>query len=160
MDACTGSDYADTQTRLSRLTLGIVHDPLTGLRSHGGLVEEIARDPLLAERVDTHISIVVSVQPPAAANDKILALVGMRISRSIRAIDTAAHLGNGEFVVIVADDADMPMATAVRLRRSLNLPYVIDGRDMSVRYRMGFARLQKDNLLTRSTVFVEAAALR
>lgn len=160
MDACTGPDYADTQTRLSRLTFGIVHDPLTGLRSRGGLLDEIRRDPCLAERVDTHTSIVVSVELPVMASDKILALVGMRISRSIRMLDTAAHLGSGQFVVIVAGDADVPMPTALRLRRSLNLPYVIDGCDVPVRLRMSFSRLQRASLLAGSTAFVEAAPVR
>jgi diguanylate cyclase len=159
MDAGTGSDYADTHRRLSRLTLGVVHDPLTGLRNRLGLLDEIARDPSLAERIETHTSIVVSVEQ-AIPNDKMLVLVGMRISRSIRAIDTAAHLGNGQFVVIVAGDADVPMPTALRLRRSLNLPYVINGCDVPVRFRMSFTRLRKANFLNRSAAFVEAAPVR
>jgi len=153
------TELEDTQTRLSRITLGIVHDPLTGLRSHMGLLDEIARDPLLAGRVDTHTSIIVSVRLPAGDTDKILALVGMRISRSIRAGDTAAHLGSGEFVVIVADDADVPIRTAVRLKLALSFPYVIDGDDVSVHYKIGFARLQRDNLLCRSKVPVETSKL-
>jgi GGDEF domain-containing protein len=155
----TQADYFDTQTRLSRLTLGIVHDPLTGLRSHGGLLQEISRDPSLADRVDTRVSILVSVQLPATSSDKILALVGMRISRSIRTVDTAAHLGNGDFVIIVADHGKVPTSAAARLRRSLDLPYVIDGRDVSVRYRLGFARLQKDNLVAPLEDMIEAAPL-
>jgi hypothetical protein len=143
----TGTEAEDTQTRLSRITLGIVHDPLTGLRSHTGLLDEIARDSLLARRVDAQMSIVVSVQLPACDTDKMLALVGMRISRSIRAGDTAAHLGRGEFVVIVADDTDVPIRTAVRLKLALSLPFVIDGDDVLVRYKIRFARLQRDNLV-------------
>jgi GGDEF domain-containing protein len=158
MDAGTETDYFDTQTRLSRLTLGVVHDPLTGLRSRGGLLEEVSRDSSLADRIDTHISIVVTVQLPPTSSDRILALMGMRIARAIRVIDTAAHLGNGKFVVIVAD-ADVPMPTAGRLRRSLNLPYVIDGRDVSVRCQITFARLQKDSLLPFPRASVEAAPL-
>lgn len=156
MDALEPGHF-ETQARLTRITSGIIHDPLTGLRSHAGLLGEMARDPLLATRVDTNTAIVVSIQHPASCGDKILALVGMRISRSIRARDTAAHLGNGEFVVIVADDADVPVRTALRLKLALSAPYVIDGADVAVQYKLGFARLNRDDLLARSDTFLETA---
>jgi len=135
------------------------YDPLTGLRSHPGLLAEIARDSSLADRVATRTSIVVSVKLPESAGQKILALVGTRISRSIRAGDTAAHLGNGEFVVIVADDALVPLRFALRLKSALSLPCVIDGDEVTILYKIGFARLQRKNLLARSDALVDRMRL-
>jgi GGDEF domain-containing protein len=138
---------------------GPLHDPLTGLRSRAGLSNEIARDPSLASAVDSHTAIVLSVQLPAAAGQRVLALVGMRLARSIRACDTAAHLGNGEFVIIVAEDPGVPVRTALRLKEALSAPYVIDGDDVVVRYKLGFARLKHDDLLARPESFRETAKL-
>ena len=160
MEASAEAKYFDTQTRLSRITLGIVHDPLTGLRSHAGLLNEIARDDALARRIDSVNSIVVHVHLAGGPKDKVLALVGMRIARSVRVRDTAAHLGGGSFVVIVADETDVPVGTAARLKVALSFPFVIDGQDVVVNHKIGFARLHHDNLLAPSIVSVESARLR
>lgn len=150
-------DRFNKHTHLSRIALGIAYDPLTGLRSHSGLLEEMDRDACLASVLDTHTSIVVSVRLPAMGADKVLALVGMRIHRSVRTRDTTAHLGNGEFVVIVADDAGMPIRTATRLKLALSLPYVIDGHEVVVQHRIGFVRLLREHLLVRPEAFLETA---
>jgi hypothetical protein len=61
--------------------------------------------------------------------------------------------------VIVADDLQIPVRTALRIQAALDLPCVINDDDVSIRYKLGFERLKRDNLLARSDAFLEAAAL-
>jgi hypothetical protein len=68
-------------------------------------------------------------------------------------------LGNGEFVVIVADDTLLPIRTALRLKSALSPPCVIDGDEVAILYKIGFARLQRENLLARCESSVEMMKL-
>jgi diguanylate cyclase (GGDEF)-like protein len=75
-----------------------------------------------------------------AAGDDLLAAVGQRIRRAIRATDTAARMGGDEFAILL-EDATVEQATLLgdRLLQLLRAPFGIDGQSLSIRISVGIA---------------------
>jgi diguanylate cyclase (GGDEF)-like protein len=73
--------------------------------------------------------------------DALLKAVAGRLTRMLRATDTAARLGGDEFVIIQTGIAhpDEARMLAMRLLRTLSAPYQIDGHDLRIGVSVGIA---------------------
>lgn len=73
--------------------------------------------------------------------DALLKAVAGRLTRMLRAKDTAARLGGDEFVIIQTGIAhpDEARMLAMRLLRTLSAPYQIDGHDLRIGVSVGIA---------------------
>ena len=78
--------------------------------------------------------------------DALLKAVAGRLTRMLRATDTAARLGGDEFVIIQTGIAhpDEARMLAMRLLRTLSAPYQIDGHDLRIGVSVGIALAPSD----------------
>ncbi|MGI8974913.1 MAG: diguanylate cyclase domain-containing protein, partial [Gaiella sp.] len=74
------------------------------------------------------------------AGDELLVAVASRVRGVVRATDMPARLGGDEFAVLAGDGGSSDAEhIAGRLVRTLEAPFTIDGREMSVHASVGFA---------------------
>ncbi|MGO8870470.1 MAG: EAL domain-containing protein [Acidimicrobiales bacterium] len=126
------------------------HDALSGLANralfHDRLEQALAR----AIRSSTSVAVLfldlddfklVNDSLGHAAGDRMLAEVADRISRSLRAGDTAARFGGDEFAVLVEQSNGVEEAceVAARIITELNRVMVIDDREFHSRASIGIA---------------------
>ena len=73
--------------------------------------------------------------------DRLLQLVGQRLSSTLRAADTVARLGGDEFAVLLprADGGEHALEVARKLLESLSRPFEIDGLSLEVGASVGIA---------------------
>jgi diguanylate cyclase (GGDEF)-like protein len=73
------------------------------------------------------------------AGDRLLIAVAARLNEGLRPGDTAARFGGDEFVVIAASVASLDQATqlAVRLGRSIEEPFPLDGESIVITVSIG-----------------------
>jgi diguanylate cyclase (GGDEF)-like protein len=78
--------------------------------------------------------------------DALLKAVAGRLTRMLRATDTAARLGGDEFVIIQTGIAhpDEARMLAMRILRTLSAPYQIDGHDLRIGVSVGIALAPHD----------------
>ena len=74
-----------------------------------------------------------------AVGDELLRATAQRLATCMRAQDTAARLGGDEFAVLLEDlsDPDEARHVAERLRRALEPPLVLDGRQIASSASLG-----------------------
>jgi diguanylate cyclase (GGDEF)-like protein len=84
---------------------------------------------------------VVNDQLGHEVGDELLRRAAQRVSETVRAADTVAHLGGDEFAIVVegTDDTTAAESVAEKAVTSLNEPYRIDGRDIQVSASIGVA---------------------
>jgi diguanylate cyclase (GGDEF)-like protein len=127
-----------------------LHDPLTGLPNRTLLLERIGHWIDKAARshgsaallfVDLDNFKVVNDVLGHEAGDELLAQVGERIARAMRASDTVARLGGDEFVVFCEDIAGEHHALSLveRLIEVLEAPFVVRQRHHHVTASVGIA---------------------
>ena len=78
--------------------------------------------------------------------DKLLKLIGKKLSNIARREDTFARVGGDEFVAIVAFNNDEPWLTnyANRIVHAIEQPFVIDGNKINVSISIGISIYHKD----------------
>jgi diguanylate cyclase (GGDEF)-like protein/PAS domain S-box-containing protein len=76
-----------------------------------------------------------------AVGDQLLGLVAERLAHCVRPGDTVARLGGDEFAVLVhgADCGKAVVWVADRVRHAISQPFVLDGREISIRVSTGIA---------------------
>ena len=76
-----------------------------------------------------------------SAGDQLLCQVAQRLTKCLRAVDTACRYGGDEFVVIFSELGGREAVEAViaKVRECLQSPYRIGGRDMNVTASIGHA---------------------
>jgi diguanylate cyclase (GGDEF)-like protein/PAS domain S-box-containing protein len=127
-----------------------LHDPLTGLPNRALLMDRLEHAVARAHRRKTPLTVLfLDLDDFKAVNDalghecgdRLLKEVGRRLDSGARSSDTVARLGGDEFVVLLEDIGDEREATlaADRMRRDLEVPFEVGGRELSVTASIGVA---------------------
>lgn len=125
------------------------HDELTGLPNRALFIEHLARalsDPgrpgaLAVLFLDLDNFKFVNDSLSHEAGDRLLVELAGRLRSCLRRADSAARLGGDEFTVLIeaAADAERAVAVAERIARSLEQPFLIDGRELLATFSIGIA---------------------
>jgi len=123
------------------------HDPLTGLpnRSRLPAVAESARET--AHRRDgTYAVLYVDLDRFKEVNDdhghgvgdEVLQVIGSRLGRAVRSVDTVFRVGGDEFVVICPGaNETIGRRVAERIEAAINEPIAVTGLDLSIGASIG-----------------------
>jgi diguanylate cyclase (GGDEF)-like protein/PAS domain S-box-containing protein len=133
-----------------RLSHQALHDPLTGLPNRALLMDRLEHAVARAHRRKTPLTVLfLDLVDFKAVNDalghecgdRLLEEVGRRLDSGARSSDTVARLGGDEFVVLLEDIGDEREATlaADRMRKDLEVPFEVGGRELSVTASIGVA---------------------
>jgi diguanylate cyclase (GGDEF)-like protein/PAS domain S-box-containing protein len=126
----------------------VLHDPVTGLANRFALMDRIEQALAAMERLPGQLAVLfvdldhfkeVNDSFGHDAGDQVLAEIGRRLSLFSRHADTVARLGGDEFVVLCASlrgDDDISLI-ASRIVEGVRVPYVREGRDLSVTCSVG-----------------------
>ncbi len=119
------------------------HDGLTGLANRNYFVDQLRKTFALARRQHNHGALLffdcdhfkaINDSLGHQVGDKILKLIGERLTSNIRVEDEAARLGGDEFVVMLVNlgrdqriAAERAQSIAEKLKDLLLIPYELDG---------------------------------
>jgi diguanylate cyclase (GGDEF)-like protein/PAS domain S-box-containing protein len=132
------------------LSQSALHDSLTGLPNRALLMDRLEHAVARAHRRKTPLTVLyLDLDEFKAVNDasghecgdRLLEEVGRRLDTGARSSDTVARLGGDEFVVLLEDIGDEREATlaADRMRKDLEAPFDVGGRELSVTASIGVA---------------------
>jgi diguanylate cyclase (GGDEF)-like protein len=126
------------------------YDQLTGLPNRSLLEDRLRQAMITARRQDTLVGVCcIDLDRFKAVNDRLgyepgdtaLKLVGERLSGGIREIDTLAHYGGDEFMLILRDLAHVSDAHKIclRLLQDVGRPFMIDGHTITITASAGIS---------------------
>ena len=150
-------DVSSAQAMTIKMAHLAQHDFLTDLPNRVMLNERIARAIMLAKRYHTQLAVLfldldnfkyINDSLGHAAGDRLLQSVTQRLSACARSSDTISRQGGDEFVILVTESAEEPdaAATADKIIAALNLPHVIDERELHVTTSIGISIYPQDGL--------------
>src|SRR3954451_11323399 len=124
------------------------HDDLTGLANRALFEDRLALALARARRHCGQLAVIfvdlddfktVNDSLGHAVGDELLRATAKRLATCLRAQDTAARLGGDEFAVLLEDlsDPDEAWEIAERVRRALEPPLVVDGRQIASSASLG-----------------------
>ena len=167
-----GRDISDRKQLEVQLLEQALRDPLTGLAnrrlfgdrvSHGLARRHRRPDSMAVLLLDLDHFKVVNDSLGHAKGDALLIAVAERLRNVLRNADTVARLGGDEFAVLLEDlvSTDEAEATATRIQVALSHPFMLDGREVTVRASIGIAWATEgqgvDDLLTDADVAMYGA---
>jgi diguanylate cyclase (GGDEF)-like protein/PAS domain S-box-containing protein len=131
------------------------HDALTGLPNRAMLNEQLAHTIALASRKQWQVALmfidldrfkVVNDSLGHAVGDQLLQQVAGRLQAAVRESDLVCRQGGDEFLVLLPDAATDESVTQVaeRVLQSLDRPFAVDGRELSVTPSIGIAVFPRD----------------
>jgi diguanylate cyclase (GGDEF)-like protein len=132
------------------------HDELTGLPNRSLIRDRLDRSILHAQRKGRSVALafidldgfkLVNDGLGHNAGDELLKIVGERMGQCIRRADTLGRFGGDEFVVILPDLPDNPLAiTPVleNIRQAVAEPVLLDGQEVQVSASMGVVMYPRD----------------
>ena len=91
------------------------------------------------------------------AGDRLLMLVGDRISRAVRPEDMVARLGGDEFGIVMTGPIDDSERVARRVVGAFDAPFVVDGHDLSMRPSAGLAFADADGSAVSTELLLKRA---
>jgi diguanylate cyclase (GGDEF)-like protein/PAS domain S-box-containing protein len=140
------SERRQVDEQLRRLAL---HDALTGLPNRLLLYDRAEQAFAVAKRSDTCVALLlmdldgfkdINDAYGHHIGDSLLQEVSIRLRAPLRASDTVARLGGDEFAVLLPDnDVATALATAKKLRESLEVPVTIEDVRMPLSSSVGVA---------------------
>ena len=152
------------------------HDPLTNLANRRMLVEDLERRLDVAKEGDRVPAVLfvdlddfklVNDTLGHAAGDEVLVAVAERIRKCLRTGDLPARLGGDEFAVLLDDAPDLGRALLIarRLVDTLQAPFSVEGRDVTMGASIGIASTndrseRPDELLRNADVAMYTAKAR
>jgi diguanylate cyclase (GGDEF)-like protein len=126
-----------------------IYDPLTGLLNRACFMEHLERSLACAARARKKVGVAfIDLDGFKAINDRfghqagdlLLMEIGRRISRVVRAADSAARFGGDEFVVLVPDERARGLhRLAERLTAALREPISVLGTEVAITASVGLA---------------------
>jgi diguanylate cyclase (GGDEF)-like protein len=126
------------------------HDALTDLPNRALLNDRLQQAVRGAHRSDTPLTLLVmdldrfkEINDTMGhhAGDRLLQLVASRLRGTLRGTDTVARLGGDEFALILpTTDTDGAILAARKVLQELALPFVVDGRSLTIHASIGIAR--------------------
>ena len=139
-------EHKQTQETLRQLAF---YDCLTGLPNRSFFAELLQRAIQRAQRRDDYIFSILFLDCDRfklvndsfghQKGDQILQEISTRLKKCLRTIDTLARLGGDEFVILLEelDDVDFAQVVAQRLIEELELPFVIENREVFLGVSIG-----------------------
>jgi diguanylate cyclase (GGDEF)-like protein/PAS domain S-box-containing protein len=132
------------------------HDDLTGLPNRSLLRDRLGQAIAHAQRKGRCVAVafidldgfkLVNDGLGHNAGDELLKVVGMRMQGCMRRHDTLGRFGGDEFVIILSDLADNPLAiTPVleKIRQAVTEPVLLEGQEVQVSCSMGVVMYPRD----------------
>ncbi|MGH3758396.1 sensor domain-containing protein [Actinophytocola sp.] len=130
------------------------HDALTGLHNRTVAIDRLspsARARCTGSTAVLFIDLdkfkVINDSLGHSVGDKVLQIVGTRLHAGTRRGDTVSRLGGDEFAVIASDvrSADDATGLAEHIRRELNEPVAVDGRNLHIDASVGIVIADRDD---------------
>ncbi|WP_399344966.1 EAL domain-containing protein [Umezawaea sp. Da 62-37] len=130
------------------------HDALTGLLNRTVIIERLSRasrqhrSGLTAVLfIDLDKFKIINDSLGHSAGDKVLQVLGLRLSQSVRRGDVVGRLGGDEFAVIAHGTTSPEEATALvdHIRGELNRPISVDGRNLHIDASVGIVVADADD---------------
>jgi multiple sugar transport system substrate-binding protein len=131
-----------------RLTRQAFHDPLTGLPNRALFMDRLGQALSRSRRRGSSAALFIDLDDFKAVNDTLghvegdllIALVGGRLTESVRAEDTAARLGGDEFALLVQDaDQERAIQVAQRVLSAMAEPFQLTERPVRIGASIGIA---------------------
>ena len=148
----TCQDITDRKALEAEVEHRALHDALTGLANRALFLDRLEHALSVGERIPVPLTLLyVDVDDFKTVNDnlghgvgdRVLALVGERISVAVRSSDTVARLGGDEFAVLLENTTiDGGVTVAEKVLEHLSEPMTIDGTRLLVRASIGIATAQ------------------
>jgi diguanylate cyclase (GGDEF)-like protein len=157
---------SDNQRLLAQAADQALRDPLTGVanytRFNDRLTEAMRRRdrdrvPVAVMVLDLNDFKLVNDSYGHPAGDRLLMLVGDRISRAVRPDDTVARLGGDEFGIVMTGPIDDSERVARRVVGAFDAPFVVDGHDLSMRPSAGMAFADADGSAVATDLLLKRA---
>ncbi|MDQ1830494.1 bifunctional diguanylate cyclase/phosphodiesterase [Massilia scottii] len=132
------------------------HDELTGLPNRSLIRDRLDQAILQAQRRGRCVAVafidldgfkLVNDGLGHNAGDELLKVVGARMSACVRREDTLGRFGGDEFIIILPDQADNPMAVAPileKIRQAVTEPVLLEGQEVQVSCSMGVVMYPRD----------------
>ncbi|NTY58706.1 putative bifunctional diguanylate cyclase/phosphodiesterase [Mycolicibacterium sphagni] len=157
---------SDNQRLLREAAAQALRDPLTGVGNYTLFNDRLTEAMLRRERDGVPVAVMVldlndfklvndSYGHPAG--DRLLRLVGDRISEVVRPADTVARLGGDEFAVVMAGDIEDAQRIARRVAGAFGASFVVDGHELAIRPSAGFAFADADGCAVSTEALLKQA---
>ena len=150
-DVVAVRDLRERRRLEAELSRSAFYDGLTGLPNRALLLDRVSHalsfvrpdedGPIGFILLDLDRFKVINESLGHAAGDRLLELVGRRLSECLRPGDTVARFGGDEFAVLLdaVHDVDDALRVAERIEAELRAPFDLDGRDTFVGASIGIA---------------------
>jgi diguanylate cyclase (GGDEF)-like protein/PAS domain S-box-containing protein len=165
-------DISDRKRDEEHLVHRTQHDGLTGLPNREHFLDRlrvaVARDDGPAHAAGTAVIFLdldgfkrVNDSLGHAAGDKLLIAVAERLRDGLRPRDTAARFAGDEFVIIAENVVSLDQARqlAIRLGRSIEQPFEVDGRSIAITVSIGVAMTEELDAYAEDVVRSADAAM-
>ncbi|MCX2932836.1 bifunctional diguanylate cyclase/phosphodiesterase [Mycobacterium sp. CVI_P3] len=143
-----------------------LRDPLTGVANYTRFNERLTeamqerehdRVPVVVMMLDLNDFKLVNDSYGHPAGDRLLMLVGDRISEAVRPADTVARLGGDEFGIVMTGPIDDSYRIARRVVEAFDAPFVVDGHDLAIRPSAGVAAADTDGSAVDTDMLLKQA---
>jgi len=166
-------DVAERRLYESDLRRQAFHDQLTGLANRGHFFDRVEHAVERCLRSGSRISVLyldldgfkrINDSLGHAFGDRVLAVIGERLTWSVRGGDMVARLGGDEFAVLLEEQAtpEIALAVAERIQESVATPISVDGHHVRVGVSIGIASSgtlgEVDTAVARETLAIGALA--
>lgn len=146
------------------------HDELTALPNRHLLLDHFNQATALAARHDKQVALLfldldrfknLNDTLGHSAGDNLLQQVAARLIECIRASDTACRYGGDEFVVLLQElgGREGALAGAEKIRVRLEMPYVVDGKTITMTISSGLAIYPVDGRVYGDLIHVADLAM-